>query len=366
MTYLPMSIVHIITTIDLGGAEKQLLTLSTCQKKNGDDVEIIFLKGSPKLLDKFLSAGIKVNTNLLNTSFLSQILKLKKRQLSDVEVYHAHLPRAELLCALALRPKSFIVTRHNAERFFPRGPRFISVLLSRFAQKTAFALISISKAVNDFLVSSKEVIISENNHIIYYGLQIETSYFKDSCELNSGRFHIGTIARLVPQKNLPLLLNALCHLNKVLGAKVSLTIVGVGPLKDELMRKAIECGIQESVTWKGQISDVTLFYKSIDAFVLPSNYEGFGLVLLEAMQQGVPVIANDVSAIPEVLGKGHPGLLKFPNSSLLAETIWKMLSDRKLRQSCLSFQYDRIKFFSIERSYSSHKRVYLQLFEHSR
>ena len=51
---MSLHVIHVITTIDLGGAEKQLLTLATCQKRNGLVVEIIFLKDEPKLLEQFL------------------------------------------------------------------------------------------------------------------------------------------------------------------------------------------------------------------------------------------------------------------------------------------------------------------------
>jgi hypothetical protein len=54
---MKMGVIHVITTIDLGGAEKQLLTLATCQKEMGLDVEVIYLKGTPALQYKFISTG---------------------------------------------------------------------------------------------------------------------------------------------------------------------------------------------------------------------------------------------------------------------------------------------------------------------
>ena len=63
------------------------------------------------------------------------------------------------------------------------------------------------------------------------------------------------------------------------------------------------------------------FYRSLDIFVLPSDYEGFGLVVLESMSQGIPVIARRISAIPEVMGENHPGLVDSSNPLEMAKKI---------------------------------------------
>lgn len=102
---MSLHVIHVITTIDLGGAEKQLLTLATCQKRNGLVVEIIFLKDEPKLLEQFLGSGILVDTEFSKTSFFNQIRRLRAKRSLDSVVFHAHLPRAELLCALSLKKK---------------------------------------------------------------------------------------------------------------------------------------------------------------------------------------------------------------------------------------------------------------------
>ena len=151
---MKIRVIHVITTIDLGGAEKQLLTLATCQKEMGLDVEVIYLKGTPALLHDFLAAGIRVNSEFSSINLYRQVRKLRTMRPSKNQVFHAHLPRAELLCSLSLRTGSFVVTRHNTEQFFPKAPKFISMLLSRFVLRKAFCSISISKAVADFLKSS--------------------------------------------------------------------------------------------------------------------------------------------------------------------------------------------------------------------
>ncbi len=357
------SILHVITTIDLGGAEKQLLTLSTCQRKAGFEVEVIFLKDKPTLLDSFLESGVKVDLDFAESGFCKQFFRLKKRNVQDNLVVHAHLPRAELLCALALKPKSFVVTRHNSEPFFPKGPKAFSKLLSRFVLRKSFASISISKAVEIYLKNSGEISSLETNSVIYYGLSDTSVSSKEIAENRVTAIQVGTVSRLAPQKNLPLLLSALQELNSMGPSRYELSVVGVGPRKKELQSLAMELGVGNAVFWKGQSKDVLAFYRSLDLFVLPSDYEGFGLVLLEAMSQGIPVIARRVSAIPEVLGDKHPGLVDTNNPHDLAQKIQKMSEDRETLNSCLRYQAERIQEFSIQKTQKAHERVYMGLLE---
>jgi glycosyltransferase involved in cell wall biosynthesis len=357
---------HVITTIDLGGAEKQLLTLAACQKEAGFDVEVIFLKDKPTLLQDFLGLGVKVNSDFAQLGFLKQWLKLKRREFQENSVVHAHLPRAELLCALSLKPKRFIVTRHNSEAFFPKGPTKLSKLLSRFVLKRSFASISISKAVANYLKNSGEMSGKQKNHVIYYGIKETSVSPRSNLGVVSGLIQVGTVSRLVPQKNLPLLLGALKELNYQELPEFNLTIVGSGPLKTELQSLSADLGIEELVAWKGQLHDVLSFYRSLNVFVLPSDYEGFGLVLLEAMSQGIPVIARRISAIPEVMGEEHPGLVDSVSPVDLALKIRTLTCDQDALRSCLNYQARRLLEFPIEKSQREHERLYSSLLDRAK
>ena len=351
-------VIHVITTIDLGGAEKQLLTLATCQKEKGLDVEVIFLKGMPVLLNDFCAAGIRVETRFAKMNFYRQLWELWALRKRTNKVFHAHLPRAELLCAFSLKKGAFLITRHNSEQFFPKAPKFISILLSRFVLHRAFASISISKAVSAFLINAFEMSVKTKNHVIYYGLPKINTDTAIKNQHDATPFHIGTISRHVPQKNIPLLLNLFKRLTEEETFHGKLSIVGAGPLTNELKVLSQHLGIDNLVTWIGQAKEVEDFYKSLDLFVLTSSYEGFGLVLLEAMQQGTPVIARAVSSIPEVLGKNHPGLVDSLHPDEYALKILEMYKNRELLRECTRFQFARLNNFSIDNTEFAHRKLY--------
>jgi glycosyltransferase involved in cell wall biosynthesis len=236
-------------------------------------------------------------------------------------------------------------------------------LLSRFVLKRAFASISISKAVADYLKKSGEMSNLESNHIIYYGLKNISVSQKEKSGVQSRPTQLGTVSRLVPQKNLPLLLSALKELNSVNSSSFELAVMGTGPLEKELQSIAVGLGVEKSVSWKGQSKDTLAFYHSLDVFVLPSDYEGFGLVLLEAMSQGIPVVARRISAIPEVMGELHPGLVNSDKPIDLANKIREILDNKEIFEQCLKYQAMRLQEFSIDRTQLAHERLYSSLLE---
>jgi|LauGreSBDMM110SN_4_FD.fasta_scaffold00803_4 glycosyltransferase involved in cell wall biosynthesis len=337
-------ILHVITTISRGGAENQLLILARAQHKTGSEVEVIYLKGEPELLDDFESSGVSVNSSLQGKHPLIQLLLLRKYLRGYTGVVHAHLPRAELLSALSTQ--DFLFSRHNAEAFFPGAPRMLSVLLSRMVSYRARIGIAISEAVKTFLYESVEINKRCDIPVVYYG--IEPVSKKNELTPTIAGIHpkIGTISRLVPQKDLYTLIRAY---SLVLSEfpDAELFIVGSGELEYELKEFAKNLGVDSQIRWLGRMADTESFYLSINTFVLSSTYEGFGLVLLEAMNYGVPVVATNISAIPEVIGSDHPLISELSHAESFANNILKSLSPSN-RESILAYQSSRVARFSTD------------------
>jgi glycosyltransferase involved in cell wall biosynthesis len=117
-----------------------------------------------------------------------------------------------------------------------------------------------------------------------------------------------TLRRLVPRMGLDRLLRAFCDARKTTG-NVSLVIAGDGPLRGSLQSLASELGLAGSVRFEGRVPDEALprMYAAADAFVLPTaELECFGLIALEALASGRPVLATPIGAIPEVVGAIEP------------------------------------------------------------
>ena len=164
-------VTHLITTIERGGAEKQLLILASEQVQSGLKVVVLYLKGKPDLKDEFEASGVKVNNLLVGKSFFKQTFLLSKHLRKNPSPVHAHLPKSELLAAIVIAKKYFVISRHNAEAFWPGGPRIISNLLSKFVCKRASQGIAISNAVKSYLIKRGEIPNGYTIDVVYYGFQ---------------------------------------------------------------------------------------------------------------------------------------------------------------------------------------------------
>jgi len=353
-------IIHLITTIELGGAEKQLLTLASEQVKSGLKVEVFFLKGKSDLKNEFKESGVEVNNLLVGKSFLKQVYLLSKLLRKNFSPIHAHLPKSELLAAIVVRNKCFVFSRHNAEPFWPGGPRIISNLLSKYVCNRASQGIAISNAVKSYLIKRGEVPNGYTIDVVYYGFQKDItansvgSNFMNSKSLN---FKIGSIGRLVPQKDYPILLNAFSNVLKSV-PNIELYVVGEGYLQRDLINLSKSLGINNKVHWLGKTGYIKEFLSKIDLFILPSKYEGFGLVLLEAMVAKKPVIAANNSAIPEVLGKTYEGLFSTGDVEALAQQIKTAISDNNFSERVVQTYSSQLDLFDPSKMHENIKNIY--------
>lgn len=150
-----------------------------------------------------------------------------------------------------------------------------------------------------------------------------------------------SIARLVEKKGIGYGLEALAHLRKQ-GHDVHYTVVGDGPLRDELEKRAAELGVSEAFDitgWAGR-DEVAHRLREADVFLTPSvtaasgDEEGIPVVLMEAMACGVPVIATRHAGIPELVRDGHSGLLvEERDAEGLAAAVSRMLADEGQRSA---------------------------------
>jgi len=311
------AILHVITTIDRGGAENHLLELARAQVKTGHKVTVAYLKGAAEQKENFRSAGVEVIAGGKN--FFAQFAKIHKLARSGLyPIVHAHLPQAELAC---LGIPNHIISRHNTEPFVPGVPNFLSSFIARACTYRS-TIISISTAVKDYAKENAMIASHIPISVVYYGINHQDFELHDfdrarwrQQELNCEpeEFVFGTISRLVPQKDLQTLITAFSKISKEVRCK--LVIVGDGVQKNELEKLVKSLNLESKVHFLGKRQDIPELLHGIDAFTLTSKYEGLGLVLLEALASEVPVIAARNSAIKEIVNDDVA--LMFETSSVI-------------------------------------------------
>ena len=157
---------------------------------------------------------------------------------------------------------------------------------------------------------------------------------------NAGSFRILFVGRLVSRKGVNHLIAALQRLRNDLNAR--LTVIGDGPERASLARQVLDGGLQDRVDFRGRVDDSVLkeSYAATDVFVLPSildtrgDTEGLGVVLLEAMSYGVPVVGSEIGGITDIIEDGESGLLVPPaDPDQLARALERLALDPALAAS---------------------------------
>jgi glycosyltransferase involved in cell wall biosynthesis len=223
------------------------------------------------------------------------------------DLVHTHLVHADIYGGASARLLGVpsVSTRHNDDRYLLGPFRYVDRAFARPARR----LIAISDAVRAFLERAghdpKKLIT------IRYGLDELPAAPSDPTPAEAGVPPDAPLAvavgRLIAQKDHATLLRAFALVHATL-PQARLAILGSGPLEAETRELAAELGLTDAVVLPGR-TDIRDWLERADVFVHSSRWEGFGIVLLEAMLAGLPVVATKVSAVPEVVVDGETGLL---------------------------------------------------------
>ena len=331
-----MKICFLLNNLELGGAERVITILSEYLVNHDCEVSIVVLN---KLNNQqALNPSIKI-ISLNQSKVLSSLIPL--RNLLKKNKYDFIIGNMWPITILGLTG-SFLISKKPNVLFVEHSIisneythqsltfQFIVKLSIRFFYNFASQIICVSNGVANNLrklgvkQSKLKVILnpvviplelSNNNEYDQY-----SSYWKDFIGIK-----ILSVGNLRKNKNYPNLLKAL----KILQAKynqdfISL-IAGDGPEKDNLKSLIQEHDLLDNVILLGGVQDTKSLYRNADLFVLSSDYEGFGMVLVEALGYGKTIVATDCESGPrEILGNSQYGYLSpTDNPARLAESIYK-------------------------------------------
>ena len=322
------NILHISRTMDIGGAERIVYQLSTDLKDEFDSVHVASTGGlwESELATqgiqhhKILDIDSKNPLTVLKLLFsIHQIIKQK-----GITIVHTHHRMAAFYIRLLklVHPKLVhVYTAHNV--FKDKLP------LYGFALKNAKS-VAVGEAVNKNL---KEDVGITDSRVIYNGVVLkETDDHVDEI-ISYGGIKLGCIARLSEQKGLTYLLDAMSLLTV---KDIRLFIVGDGELRNELENKVKELHLQNSVTFLGYRKDIVECINSFDFCILPSVFEGFGLVAIEAFMNSKTLVATDIPGLNEVVTNKNGVLVPAKDPAALASAIDKLATDATLRQELAS------------------------------
>jgi len=327
-----MRVVHVHRISGIGGSERHLLALLPALRAHGIEPSFVGLddpRGAPEPFYAALEqAGIPfarvTSRHDLDPRLPFRIARAARR--SRPELVHTHLVHADVhgAAAAALLRLPFVSTKHNDDPFRAGAFRYVERLLARRARR----IITITESLARF--NEERVGIPRAKLVIvHYGLdELPPAWSSNPpLQLPDDARVLLALGRLVPQKGLDLAVRALPALRRTHPDTV-LVVAGEGPERDALASLAAELGVGDGLFLIGRAGDVTALLDRAELLVHPSRWEGFGLVLLEAMLASRPVVATRVSSIPEIVIDGETGALVPPEDpKALAEALGRVLDD---------------------------------------
>lgn len=307
-----MKILFVVTDLDLGGAEAQVVALACGLKRRGHAVEVASLLDPVARTGDLDAAGVPwhslgMKRGSADPRAVFRLARIIRRFRPDA--VHSHMVHANLLTRLTrltVRMPRLITTAHNTRE----GGRLLEL-----AYRVTDPLTDLTTNVSDASVQAYlDRRVSAPGRIITVVNGLDFSPFTEAAgareqvrgELDLSGFTWLAVARLSPEKDFPNLLAAFRELPE----GTELLIVGSGPERERLEAEA-----GPGVRFLGRRTDVPALMAAADAFVLPSQVEGLPMVLLEAAAAGLPVVSTDVGGVAEIVSDGVTGLLVPPADS---------------------------------------------------
>ncbi len=267
----------------------------------------------------------------------------------DIDIIHGHYLFPAGAAAVEVGNKHNIktyVTAHGSDMFeLYKSKPFMRPTIKKVL-KNADGIFAVSKALRQEIIATGVSGIAEKTKLSWNSVDITKFSLKDddSFKKEFGLFDkpiVLFVGNLIKRKNVGALLEA----KKIAKSDYYLVIVGDGPLSKKLRKKVEDENIPD-VIFTGSRTDVENIIPNCDFLVLPSFSESFGLVLIEALACGKPVIGSDVGGISEIINE-DVGLLVNPNDiSLISNSIDRLVDDEELRAKLSANARNRAKDFS--------------------
>lgn len=336
-----MRIMYVINSFGAGGAERHLLALVNHMIRCGHSVQVVALTrcttgGAKDMADEFVAAGATVVTlDYAGAKIFRdfgrwfKLVRLVRTQLP--EIIHSHLPRADFAASIAkvLAPKViWISTIHDAYIKGVYSGHWIFPWLG-WNWRRANHIVAVSGHARRWALEAFRLPEGRIS-VIYHGISgVPTVEVRDDIRGRHQSRVIGCLARFEPRKGIATLVRAMVGVcTRFPSARLILAGSDPSGYAKEMKELADSLKIGHAVEIRGFCNTPFDFLRSLDVFAFASASEGFGIVLLEAMSVGLPIVASDIYPINHIVVDERTGLLANPNDpEAFASAIISLLED---------------------------------------
>jgi glycosyltransferase involved in cell wall biosynthesis len=333
-------VLHIVHSPELSGPQRHLFDIAKSIDKDRFSLEVACPEGwLSKELEKnnVRTYNIELKDGFSITSLLSLY---RIARIGSYDIIHAHMGRAGIYAKLVgiLTGKPVIVTEHLVayDHSWIKNPvkRRLHLIGHKLTNRMVKLIIAVSGVTRDAYIERQGV--SPHKIIIMHNF-VDTDLFaeKEKKEkirrelgIDKDNLVVGFLGRLDWRKGLKTIVDAAEGLKGV-----KFLIVGDGNARDDLIAEIKRKGVDKDFILTGLRQDVPVLMKAMDIFIFPTTapYESFGLVVIEAMAAGLPVIASDIGPLREIINNGEDGILIPPkDGDALRIAIERLIKNKDL------------------------------------
>jgi len=370
-----IKVVQVIADSDIGGGPAHVLGILKHLDRDHFDPYLICPAGNLSSEAKSIP-GVQVFNVTMKSKFdFSAFFEIKKR-LHQIQaqnypfapmIAHFHGARAGFLGRFVM-PRHIvnIYTEHSIDKNYhlanPINEWIQKKMTARLNQRSNL-VIAVSSSVENFLLK-KNLSPKGRTIVIPNGLDLETfaNHITNSKRVDTVHHApiIGSIGSLNRQKGYTYLIEAMTKVLKHFPL-ATLEIIGKGPEEDNLKREIRDNNLERHITLLGEKKEIQSYLKNWDVFALPSISETFGIVVLEAMKAGIPVVATKVGGIKDIIEDKESGLLvESKNPHKLADSIIDLLQHPVLASKLKRNGLNRVEDFDWKRVIKKIESAYLQ------
>lgn len=350
-----MKILHVITSLRTGGAEKLMVDLLPRMKAKEHEVVLCVFDGvRTPFYDEIERRGVKVIPLGKSVYSLSNICKLIPL-MRGYDIVHSHNTACQYFVAIS---SLFVncrlyTTEHNTTN---RRRNWMWKLLDRWMYMQYDKIVCISELTQENLIQHIGKEFLERCTIIYNGIDLEKYGIKREPEHGDGQHKvIVMVSAFREQKDQKTLIRSM----QWLPDNYMLRLVGGGEerLISECKDLAEDLRIQHRIDFVGVRTDVPELLQQADVIVLSSHYEGLSLSSLEGMASGKPFVASDVEGLRDIVG-GYGVLFPHENDKFLAEEIRKLCVNETYNKVIVEKCQQRAKMFDIDVMARNYLNIY--------
>lgn len=348
-----MKVLHVISSLEIGGAQRLLSDLLPLQKQQGLDVALLVLKSEDNDFSRKIAvAGIEI-LSLNAQSYRNPFLAVKiRRIIQNYDIIHAHLVHALYLCSLAARglPIKLFYTEHST--YNNRRDHSFLRPLEKWIYGRYQKIISISQQTQEAL---QKWLQADDDRFLIINNGIDTKHFA-SIQKEVISNSLIMVSRFVASKDQETVIRALSLLDK----EVTLRLVGDGENLEHCKQLAKACQVEDRVQFLGARTDVAELLAESYIGIQSSRWEGFGLTAVEMMAAGLPVMASDVEGLKQVV-EGAGELFPVGDEVALSEIIKDIMGDKTKYASMSKLSKERALRFDISQTVRAYSEVYQQI-----